>query len=108
MIIGVADIPESEITKHIQSVEEFCVYCEQLVPEEYRHIKAIVDNQKYYCCLILRQITGISWPKKRGLINVVMSSVQIVGYVDSVVEVSVLNDMVNRERLRAFKEGGIS
>ncbi|MDE5639923.1 MAG: hypothetical protein K2I47_09130, partial [Odoribacter sp.] len=73
------------------------------MPEEYRHVRAIVDNQKYYCCLVVRQIAGIAWPKKRELINAVMRDVQIVGYVDCVIEVSILNDMVDRQRLRAFK-----
>lgn len=106
MIIGMADIPEAEITKHVQSVEGFCAYCEQLVPEEYRHVQAIVDNQKYYCCLVVRRIAGISWSKKRELIGTVMCGVRVIGYVDSVIEVSMLNDMVNRERLQAFKERG--
>ncbi len=104
MIIGTIHVNEQSLVRSADTVERFCEYCKQLVPEEYRHVQAIVENQQYYCCLLLRRLESISWSRKREIINGVMRSIRIVGYTDSLVEATSLAQYVNVDRLRGMKE----
>lgn len=104
MIVGKISVEEEDLVQHVNTSQEFMDFCASLVPQEFRHVQGIIENQEYYCCLLLRQVQQLSWPKKREIINSVMSKVRIVGYVDSVIEVSNLWDDVDVRRIQAFKE----
>jgi len=95
------------LIKNADTVPHFREYCEELVPEEYRHVQAIVENQQYYCCLLLRRVDSIPWSRKREIINGVMSGIRIVGYTDSLIEAASLAQYVDMDRLRGLKEEGL-
>lgn len=98
MLVGRADVRAHEIVRHIGSVEEFKEYALQLVPTEFQHVQAIVDNQLYLCCLVLRK-SDIAWSVKSSIISEVMSNVRVVGYTDVVIEASMLWKMIDKEKV---------
>lgn len=107
VIVGTIHVDEKLLVKSADTVSHFCEYCEGLVPEEYRHVRAIVENQQYYCCLLLRRVDSLSWSRKREIIDGVMKGIKIVGYTDSLIEAAGLAQYVDVDRLRGLKEEGL-
>ena len=105
MIVGRADITLEDVEKHIKDVEQFINYSDSLVPEEFKHVTAIIHNQRYLCCLILRTSQRVSWDKKKEIIDNVMFGIRIVGYTDEVISARVLLDLADQEKLNKY--GGI-
>ena len=102
MIIGTVQVSEEILALKAKDPEVFKQYCRSLVPEEYRHVQAIVDNQIYYCCLLLRASKQISWDEKRNLLNKVMWDLKITGFTGSLIEAKSLLDYANVQRVKAF------
>lgn len=102
MIVGKTDVLVEDVEKHSKDVETFVKYAESLVPEEFRHVTAIVDNQKYLCCLILRSSKRVSWEKKKEIINDVMYSIKIVGYTENIISASALLNLADQSKLEKY------
>lgn len=107
MIVGTTSINIEALIKNSGTVTQFENFCESLVPEEFRHIRTIIDNQKYLCCMIYRKLENVTWSRKKELLNEVLRGLRIVGLTDMLVEASSLIGMINRERIEKFKELGL-
>ena len=88
MIVGISKIDAQEMAKHTKTVEEFKEYCISLVPEEFRHVKAIVGNQTYLCCLELRRNANVNWDTKKLILNTLLREVHIVGCTNELINVA--------------------
>lgn len=88
MIVGTSKIDDLELSKHIDSTDDFKQYCISLVPEEFRHLEAIISNQMYICCLYLRRSNRVSWDIKKDIINEVLREVHIVGCTNELINVT--------------------
>lgn len=107
MLVGKCDVALQELEYRAKNAEEFKKYSDSLVPEDFRHIIAILNNQRYVCCLILRTSKIIPWDVKSTCINNVMRDIQIIGYTDMLIEIDMLLGMINKERIEKIwkKEG---
>lgn len=108
MLVGKSNVNLQELLAHTATAEAFIEYSDSLVPSEFRHVKAIIDNQRYLCCLLLRQSKSISWDKKKEILDCVLYDVHIVGYTNCVIEVGTLFALTNRENVNKYyrKVGG--
>lgn len=106
MLVGKSDVNMSELVKHTKSSEEFLNYSDSLVPEDFKHNKSIIDNQRYLCCLLLRSYSGVSWDIKKKLLDEVMPAIRIVGYTDALIDVNSLFGLVNKGKLLKYKKKG--
>lgn len=88
MIVGTSIIDDLELSKHIKSVNDFKEYCISLVPKEFQHLQAIINNQLYICCLHLRRNDRVSWDVKKEIINEVLREVHIVGCTNELINVT--------------------
>lgn len=102
MIIGTTQVSLLELQKHIDSARNFMLYAEALVPERYRHVKEIVDNQVYYNLLIIRKAESIQWKIKKDLIDEVMGKIFIKGFMDVIFDVATLETQVNMVKVHSF------
>ena len=102
MIVGKVEVDVSVLAKHIKNKEEFLAYCDSLVPSEFRHNEHIINNQRYLCCLLLRKTNYVPWSQKKELLDEVMSSIRIVGYVDILIEANVIFSMVDNSKLNKY------
>lgn len=100
MVIGTITSSE-ECVKHSRDKETFLEWCDSLVPEEFSHIKSIVDNQRYYCCLLLRR-SSVSWDKKKEIINPIMLKLRVIGFTDSVLEIKYIYNLLNVKKLEEY------
>lgn len=110
MLVGKSNINDVDIRKHCRSYEDYCKFCDSLVPEAYRHKVEIIMNQRYYCALLMRKSSIISWDIKKDLINVIMEKNQVTGFTDTVLEVGLLEDYIDDRKMkkydRRFSKGG--
>lgn len=103
MLVGKINIDVEKLKKNTYSKEMFCAYCDSLVPAEFRHRKEIINNQRYICCLVMRNSKLISWDVKKPLINEVMKGLRITGYTDTLLEVGSLFDYTDVKRVNKFR-----
>lgn len=105
MLVGLAAVDVSECIKRTKTYDDFRAYCTSLIPRDFQHVDAIVNNQCYLCCILLRKSDTMTWEQKREFCNMVMSKISTVGYVDCIIEVSSLMGAVDIQRLKKLKEG---
>lgn len=99
MIVGKSDVSIDELLGHISSVEEFCRYSDSLVPEIFRSVAGIVGNQRYLCCLVIRNSDKVSWDTKKKVLPLFFSKSKLCGYVDYVIEAHDLLDMSSEQKI---------
>lgn len=86
MIVGTSKLKEEDLVKYAKTVETFHEYCIQLIPEEFRHIQPIVNNQIYLCCLCLRKCDAVPWNVKKDILQETLKDVRIVGYTNELID----------------------
>lgn len=102
MIVGQSLVDEKELSRHLSSYEEFIEYCDELVPNGYRHRQDICMNQRYYCALLIRKNKLISWDVKKDLLNTIMSNNKVIGFTNAVIDVSLLNSFIDERRMMRY------
>lgn len=102
MLVGKSYVELHDLVRHTKDVDMFKEYCDSLVPSEFKHVQAIIDNQRYLCCLVLRQAKTVDWDKKSQIIESVMRDIKIIGFTDTVVEVSTLFGLADKERILQY------
>ncbi len=108
MIIGNASLTVEDVEMHASSYEELTKYSDSQIPEEWRHLQVIVDNQRYICAMLLRKSTKIEWKEKRELIDRILSEVKIVGYTDVLYDAKTIWSLISRERVLEYYERSLS
>lgn len=103
MIVGNGSITIADVESHSASADVLIEYSDSLIPEEYKHIKEIRDNQRYLCCLLLRQSSTVPWDRKKEILDRVLYDTRITGFTDSVVEARSVWDFVDRSRLEMYR-----
>lgn len=86
MIVGTSKISTKDLIKYATSVESFKEYCVSLIPEEYRHLQVIVNNQVYICCLCLRKCEAVSWDVKKQILDKCLQDIRIVGCTNALID----------------------
>lgn len=99
MLVGKRDIDIDELIRHSKSTEEFLEYADSLVPEVFRKVPGIVGNQRYLCCIALRNTERISWDRKKEILPILFSKSKLCGYVDTIMEVNNLIDIADMNKL---------
>lgn len=84
MIVGTKDISPYAVKKHCTSITALRDYCEVLVPRVLRHIKPIVNNQKYIVALVVRNISSIPYKERKELCEELLSDVAVTGVINEI------------------------
>lgn len=87
MIVGTSKIDTIELAKHTKSCDDFKEYCISLVPEQFRHLQVVVNNQIYICCLYLRRCNNVDWSRKKEIIKSVLEEVHVVGCTNELIDI---------------------
>lgn len=102
MIVGQSLINESELARHLSSYEEYCEYCDALIPNGYSHRIDIRMNQRYYCALLIRKNKFVSWEIKKDLLNTIMANNKVTGFTNAVIDVSLLGSFIDERRMKRY------
>ena len=79
MIIGNKHIDFGLLRSACVDAETLTKYVVNMVPETIQHIPAIVDNQKYYAALHVRNFTDIPYYRRMELCNELLRGVKVRG-----------------------------
>lgn len=104
MLLGNTSVKLSDIEKHCSSYQAFISYADKNVPEEFKHVPAIVSNQRYYHCMLLRQSNVIEWIRKSEIIEAVMQHTRIVGFMNTVNDIRDIYNYVDIKKLKEYLE----
>lgn len=105
MIIGKINVDTKSLLINAKTPEMFKQFCKNLVPADFQHVEAIVQNQMYYCCLLYRQQDSVKWETKENLINAVLQDVRVVGFTNEVTEIQQVYAYIDRDRLNKYLGG---
>lgn len=104
MIIGSTNVDKSFLMRNFKYTDKIIEYSNSLIPDEFRHIKELRDNQLYYICMTLRKLGLSDYRALHNSIHTLLKGVRITGYVDDVLEVSLLYNLVNRDKVNLYLE----
>ena len=79
MLVGTTNIDTNELSKHCNSAEDLIAYSDSLVPSYFRGVREIVNNQRYYTAVILRNFYKNDYNKWHPLCNALLTGVRVVG-----------------------------
>lgn len=79
MLIGNKSIDTRALKRACSSPQALLEFTERLVPEQCRHVRAIVDNQKYYVSTLVRAFKSIPYVRKVQLCNHLLRGVTVCG-----------------------------
>lgn len=96
MVVG-NDIDRVSLVRASSSLERLEAYCVSLVPKCLRHIDALINNQKYFVALELRNIKTIEFKKRNKLANELIKDIYVSGTFDEVIFVSELFQYANMD-----------
>lgn len=106
MIVGTVNIDIDELKGVVNSNGDILSYTLGLVPVWARHLKGIVDNQRYYIAITLRNIQSIPYKVRKPYIDELLSNITLVGVANSVCTMDDIISICNKEKLvEALKRG---
>ena len=79
MLVGNKNVNIRELRNACSSptaLEQFAV---SLVPEQVRHVRAIVNNQKYYVATMVRDFKSLPYARKQALCSSLLYGVTVCG-----------------------------
>lgn len=101
MIIGTKIIDEQEIISLLAKGMDISSYVEELVPRVIR-TKEIVNNQKYYIALKIRQNKTLRYYQKSKYYEEILNGVTIVGSAQSITDFRDLLGAVQMDKLMCY------
>jgi hypothetical protein len=104
MFIGSYKIDIDYLKRIYRKPELVKEYSNSLIPKEFVHIKELRDNQLYYICMSLRKIGILDYKELNESINIILKGLRITGYADELIEVSVIYNLINKDKLDVYLE----
>lgn len=105
MVVGTTFIDYNKINTFVGHPNQFRDWVDSLVPCWAQHIPGIIDNQRYYIAIHLRQVISIPYVQRMHLIEPLITNIQIKGSVDDFVAITDIINMCDTKLLvEALKE----
>ena len=104
MLIGSKSIDMAALKQACSSPQSLLRFAEDLVPEQCRHVRAIVDNQKYYVATLVRTFKAIPYMRKMQLCNTLLAGVTVCGVCNEVFDYGDLLYSVNIDMWEKLEE----
>ena len=79
MIVGRKDIDFTKLKLACRSEDSLLRFTIDLVPTPLRHIREVVDNQKYLVALHVRSLQSLPWQKRKDLCEHLLHGARIKG-----------------------------
>lgn len=102
MIVGCKHVDPGEILAHCKSVQTLKDYCAVLVPRILRHNVSIVNNQKYFVALYVRDFKSIPYKERKELCEGLLRDVSITGLANSIYDFEDIISEVDIEKLAKY------
>lgn len=84
--------------------EALMEYINSLMPERYRHVDALLSNQRYFINCDMYGHTEYSLEAKKELSDALMLNVRVAGYIGTFVTVGELESFVSQKAVQRYRE----
>lgn len=99
MLIATTDVDFDYIKKHQMEPDSVVEYAESLVPSWAKHIRGIVDNQRYYVAVRVRNLLSIAYKPRKAITDALIKNVTLFGMLNDFVTVDELLDLCDKDKL---------
>lgn len=99
MIIAERKLDYSYLKDNISNTEKIVDYAIGLVPKWARHIESVVDNQRYYVAIHLRNMLSIPYKLRSNATNKLIDGITISGMMSDFVTIDEILNECNKEQL---------
>lgn len=104
MFVGSSNIDTIHLRKIFKDIKLVKEYSNSLIPKEFKHIQELQDNQLYLICMTLRKIGLLDYKEVSSVIGTLMKDIKVTGYVDEVIDVSFIYNIVNMDKVKLYLE----
>lgn len=102
MIVGRKDIDFTKLKLACRSEDSLLRFTGDLVPTPLRHIREVVDNQKYLVALHVRSMQSLPWQKRKDLCEHLLHGARIKGVPDTIYDYSDLLLAIDSEAFERY------
>lgn len=104
MFVGSTNIDKDKLRRIFKDPSLVKAYSDSLIPEEFRHIRELQDNQLYIVAMTIRRIGLNDYKAMEKSINQLLKGVRITGFTQSLVEISFVYNLVNNDKVNLYLE----
>lgn len=104
MFVGSSNIDREYLKKIYRNPDRIREYSNSLIPQEFRHLEILRDNQLYFVCMTLRKIGITDYKTLQNTIRELLKGVRITGYTDEVTDITFLYNIVNMNKVKLYLE----
>ena len=99
MVIGTKDLNYDIIRTFVNHPEDLPSYSDSLVPIWAQHITAIINNQRYYTAIMVRNMLTIPFKERKLMVDYLIKGITLVGVVTDFVCIEDIIKACNEEEL---------
>lgn len=99
MLVAVIDIDTEFIKQHQMEPESIVRYAVSLVPSWAVHIRGIVDNQRYYVAVRVRNMLTIAYKTREAITNALIREISLYGMLNDFITLDELLDECDKTKL---------
>ena len=103
MIVGTKYVDMAELRRNCADVMTLREYCRLSVPRLFRHDTRIVDNQKYYIAMLVRNIKSIPFDRRKDLYEGLLYGVHVTGVINTLYDVEEVIGEIDMEKLARYR-----
>lgn len=104
MFVGSSNIDSEYLRKIYRDPLKIIEYSNSLIPKEFKHVKELQDNQLYLICMSLRKLGIRDFKDLQLTTKELLKGLRITGYVDDVVDISFIYNIVNMDKVKLYLE----
>lgn len=104
MFVGNSKPDISLLRRIFKEPDRIREYSDSLIPKEFMHIRELRDNQLYLICMTIRKLGLNDYREVNNTIHDLLKGVRITGYVDDIVDISFMYNIVNMDKVKLYIE----
>lgn len=105
MIVITNSFDMDKIRKIVRGHEDLCGYIADMVPDRYRHIRAIEHNTRYVLNRCINDDTKISLEDKLWATAELTKNLHVVGYLDFIIDIESFERRINMKKVEEYYKG---
>lgn len=99
MVIGTRNVSLDELKQYSDNTSELLRVVERMVPSWARHIRPVVDNQRFYVATLLRRAYSIPYKKRMSMAECLISGIRVRGVMSGFTPITDIVATCNKEAL---------
>jgi len=102
MLIGNTIIDYEVLKSFVGKPDELVTYVTNSVPSWARHIECLVNNQRFYVAIHLRNVLTLPYHARMELVNALVEGIHIQGIISSFTSITDLVNACDKQALHAM------